>query len=90
MVEQPLPLLVSVRAAETFGVVFERLPAHEKDILRRGLDATLELVGEVARRGGYDRRGLREGPLELGHSGWEDVQLGDFQDHGGSVPWREL
>jgi len=41
VVEQPLPFLVSVGAAEAFGVVFECLPAYEEDVPPRGLDAAL-------------------------------------------------
>ena len=92
VVEQPLPFPISGGTAETLGVVFERLPAHEEDVALRGLDAALQLVGEVARRGGYDGGGLGEGPLELVCPVWQDVQQGDLQDQDESPlsPWREL
>ena len=56
VVEQALPFIVGIRTAEALGVVFERLPADQKRVPARGLDAALELVGEVARRRRYDGR----------------------------------
>ena len=90
MVEQALPFPVRFGAAEAFGVVFERLPAHQQNVALRDLDATLQLVGQVARRGGYDLRGFGEGLFELVRPVGQDVQQGDFQDQGESPLRREL
>lgn len=90
MLKQPLLFPALVRTAEDHGVVFERLPADQKRVPALGLDATLELVGEVARSRGYDDRGFGEGPLEIPRSVRQDVEHGDFQDQGDSPPRREL
>ena len=55
------PFLILRRAAEAEGVIFQSLPPHQQQILIGILDATMELMCDIARAGCDDGRSLRKG-----------------------------
>lgn len=55
VVEEALPLSVLGGIPEADGVILQRLPFDEQQVLALDFEAALELVGVIARHGGDDR-----------------------------------
>src|SRR5215475_8561548 len=86
MADQLPPLLKVGRAAEIDGVVLERFPANEQPIAARVFDRALQLDTAAALGPLEQRRGLGDAALELGFAAGLDVDLRDFEHHGGFLP----
>lgn len=81
-VEEPAPLLVAVGASKALSVVLQGLPLDEEEVAVWVFEASLELVGDVAGRGGDDSRRLAEGGFEVFSETRADVEDGVFENHG--------
>jgi len=64
MMQQPLPLLVARRLAESFLVRVDAIPPYEEQVETRVLEALLQLVGTIPGHRSDDGLGLAERVLE--------------------------